>query len=213
MRTRLIILGAGGHARVLAEILAADPELELAGMTDPDPAAPGWPGVPCLDDAAVLEMDPRGLLLVNGLGSTGPTGARRRLFERFAGRGFRFAPVIHPAAVLSPSARAGQGTQVLAGAVVGTGARLGDNVLVNSGAIVEHDCRIGDHCHIASGAVVCGGCSIGAGTHVGAGAVINQSLTIGSGSIVASGAVVTGNVEDRALVAGVPARVKRKLEP
>lgn len=209
----LILLGAGGHARVLAEILL-DQGNSVLGATDVQAPIIGVHTTDLLylgNDEAVFAHPADSILLVNGVGSVGPIAARRALYRRFVEAGYRFASVRHPSAVVSPSARLGAGHQILATAVVATGAQLGDNVLVNTRAVVEHDCTVGDHCHIASGAVVCGGVHIDAGVHVGAGATVNQGIRIGTGAVIASGSVVIADVPPHTLVAGVPARAKREL--
>ncbi|WJW74591.1 acetyltransferase [Thiohalobacter sp. IOR34] len=213
MRTPLILLGAGGHARVLAE-LALGLGLKIRGIAAP--TAPGdsgpFAGLAHLgNDEAVFGIPAAEIRLLNGLGSVGPVARRAALYRRFREAGYRFAGLVHPAAVVSPSAVPGEGVLILAGAVVGTEAELDDNVLVNSRALLEHGCHIGPHSHLASGAVVCGDCQIGAEVHVGAGAVINQGRSIGNGAVIASGSVVTRDVEPWTLVAGVPATVIRKL--
>ena len=210
MSRPVILLGGGGHARVVAETVQAM-GLSLLGFTDPRDTAAVLPGVERLGgDEAVLARRPEEVFLANGLGSTRSTDTRRRLFEDFAERGYAFARLTHPAAVVSPHATAlGRGVQILAGAVVGPGAALDDNVLVNTRAVVEHDARVGAHSHLAPGAVICGGCRIGTGVHVGAGAVVLQGLQVGDGAIIAAGAVVTADVEPLTLTAGVPARPKR----
>ncbi len=209
--TRLILLGAGGHATVLAEILqlAGEP---LLGLCAPRPPAPGLlAALPYLgDDEAAEQHAPDTVRLVNGLGSSATTTARAGLFRRFREAGYGFATVRHPSAIVSPSAHTGEGLQALAGCLINSEARLGDNVLINSHAVVEHHCEIGDHCHLASGAVLCGDCRLEPGVHVGAGAVVKQGVRIGAGAVIAAGAVVIHDVPAHALVAGVPARIKRE---
>lgn len=210
MTEPVIILGGGGHAKVLADSLLRSGQ-PVTGFTDPDAGACLLDGIPRLgDDEIVLDYPPQEILLVNGLGSVGDNDPRRKLFSEFTQQDYRFAAVTHPGAIVSPHhVHVGQGCQILAGAVINPGTRLGDNVIVNSGAVVEHDCHIGDHVHISPGAVVCGGCRIGAGVHIGAGAVIIQGVTIGHGTVVAAGSVVIANVEPLTLIAGVPGEVKR----
>lgn len=210
MSRSLIMLGAGGHARVLAEILLAQGQ-HLLGTIGPQPSPCAPPELAYLgDDQALLTYARDAVLLVNGVGSVGPITTRRTLYERCVAAGYRFAPVRHTTAVVSGSAELGTGVQLLAAAVVATGAYLGDDVLVNTRAVIEHDCRVGEHCHIATGAVVCGGCDIAAGVHVGAGAVVRQGVRVGAGAVIAAGAVVIRDVPAHSLVAGVPADVKRR---
>jgi UDP-perosamine 4-acetyltransferase len=208
----LIILGGGGHARVLADCLRMT-GCRVLGFTAPRRGPDLAPGIGWLGNDSVVDRHaPGSVELVNGLGSTGPTGQRAALFEQMAGAGYRFAGVQHPAAILSGlDVELGQGCQLLAGTLLGPGVRLGDNALINSRAVVEHDCRVGRHSHVATGAILCGGCDIGAGVHIGAGATLIQGITVGDGAIIAAGSVVTKDVESLTLVAGVPGRCKRSL--
>jgi len=204
----LIILGGGGHAMVLAEVLALL-QRPVLGFTDVQtPVETQW--LDYLGDDAAMQTTHAAdtVTLINGLGSSGAITRRASLFGQYTAAHYIFGDVIHPNAWLSPSATHGQGLQILAGALVNTGARLGANVLINSRATVEHHCEIGDHCHIASGAVVCGDCHVGRAVHIGAGAVINPGITIGDGVIIASGAVVIADVPTNSLMAGVPAQIK-----
>lgn len=209
----LVILGGGGHARVLADCLQLSGR-ELLGFTAPQAAPELAPDIAWLgDDALLYQYDPAGIELVLGVGSTASTRQRRRLFEQWTRRRYRFATVRGPTSLVSGLGSVlGRGCQLLAGCLIGPGARLGDNVLVNSRAIVEHDCRVGDHCHIATGAILCGGCRVGTGVHVGAGATVLQGISIGDGAVIAAGSVVTKDVEPLTLVAGVPGRPRKALD-
>ncbi|MCC7015876.1 MAG: acetyltransferase [Rhodospirillales bacterium] len=205
----VIVLGAGGHAKVLIAALGRL-NARILGATDADAAkrSENVLGVPVLGgDEALSHHDPAAVLLVNGLGTAGQTGARRAICERFAGLGFRFAAVVDPWALLSDPVEIGEGAQVLAGAVVQPGARLGANCIVNTRASVDHDCVIGAHAHIAPGATLSGGVRVGEGAHVGTGASVIHAVRVGAGSVVGAGAAVIADVPDGATVAGVPARI------
>jgi UDP-perosamine 4-acetyltransferase len=141
-----------------------------------------------------------------GLGGVGDNTPRARLFERGLAAGLTALTLVHPSAIVSASARLGNGTQCLWGAIIAAGAAIGANVIVNSGAVVEHDCRIGDHAHIASGATLTGAVKVADFAHIGAGAVVRQGLSIGAGAIVGAGSVVTRPVPASVTVAGNPAR-------
>jgi sugar O-acyltransferase (sialic acid O-acetyltransferase NeuD family) len=202
---RVILLGGGGHARVVLDAVRAA-GTEVAGFVDRDPSA-RLAELPHLgDDDALLAMPAEDVLLVNGLGSVTSTAARSALHERFTAAGFQFAAVVHPAATIADDAEIESGAQVMAGAVVQTGARIGANALVNTCASVDHDSVVGAHSHVAPGAVICGGVSIGPEVHVGAGAVVVQGVTVGANALIMAGAVVTRDVPERARMAGVPAR-------
>lgn len=198
MTQELVVIGGGGHARVLIEVLSRAGRRPI-GVVDSDPGVRGREinGVPVIgDDSAILRRGADEVLLVNGLGnrtSHGTSGLekRRAIFESFKARGYAFASVISPDAVLSSDLELAEGLQVMAGAIVQPGVRIGCNTIVNTGAIVEHDCEIGAHCHVAPGAVLCGGVSVGDESHIGAGATVIQGIDIGAGAVIAAGVVVS----------------------
>jgi sugar O-acyltransferase (sialic acid O-acetyltransferase NeuD family) len=212
-RAPVIIIGAGGHATVVADALLAAGRTVL-GFVDGDPAKSGTRvlGLPVLgDDAALDAHRGQGIELANGIGgpalaaSVGNGTLRRRVQQRLSVAGWTFAAVRHPGAIVAPSAELGPSTQVLAGAVVQPCAQVGDGAIVNTRAVVEHHARVGAFAHIAPGAVLCGEVQVGEETHVGAGAVVRQGIRLAARVVVATGAAVTRDVES-GVVAGVPAR-------
>ena len=205
---RAILIGAGGHAGVVADALAAV-GAPVAGLVTPDAALHGTKrhGLSVLgDDDSILRFDPEEVVLVNAIGSVRDTTTRRDAYRRLKSRGYEFLTLVHPSALLSPGARMGEGSQILARAVVQFGAVLGENCLVNTGAIIEHDCLLGCDVHVATGAILCGNVKVGDGAHVGAGAVVIQGLSLGPGCTIAGGAAVTRDVPPNVTVAGVPAK-------
>ncbi len=210
----VIVLGAGGHAKVLIAALRRL-KAEILGATDADPKRQGTAVLDVIvlgDDSAVSAHAPDKVLLVNGLGSTESTAARRALYETFAKRGYRFATVLDPLALIAGSVEIGDGAQILAGAVLQPGARIGTNVIINTRAAIDHDCVIGAHAHIAPGATLSGGVRVGDGAHIGTGASIIQNVRLGTNSVVGAGAAVVADVADGATVVGVPARVLRNKD-
>lgn len=206
----VIGLGAGGHARVVIETLQAMGGYEWIGLLDPQPELWGSNvlGVPVLaDDRLLPTLRRQGIRhACIGVGSVGSTAARQRLYQTLQTYEFEPLQLLHPRAVVSPSAMLGAGVQILPAAVVHTAVTLGCNVLVNTGALVEHDCVIGDHVHIATGARLASTVHVGAGAHIGVGAVVRQCLHIGRNAVVGAGAVVVKDVPDGVTVVGVPAR-------
>ncbi len=204
----ILILGAGGHGRVLASALQLG-GYRVIGFLD---AAESTWGSRCLDlpvfgnDERLADFPPGQVQLANGIGSVGLPALRRRIFGAQRARGYNFPSVIHPRAIVSPDVELGHGVQVMAGAVIQTGARIGDNVIVNTGAIVDHDCVIGAHCHVAPGAVLSGGVSVGDDSHIGTGAVIIQGIQLGEQCVVGAGAVVIRNHAAASRLVGVPAK-------
>ncbi len=213
---RVIGLGAGGHAKVVIEILRLTGGYELVGLLDPNQRLCGSrvSDVPVLGNDSLLpklySQDVRHAFI--GVGGTRDTKPRRTLYESVLHEGFELVDAIHPNSVVSHSARLGIGPTVMAGAVVNADATLGDNVIVNSTAIVEHDCVIEDHVHIATGAKLGGNVRVGAGAHIGLGASVRQSITIGADAVVGAGAVVVKDVPQGVLVVGVPARPVERVE-
>ncbi len=209
MSRPVIILGGGGHARVLIDALILS-GVTIVGVAAREPPAGLPDGIPFLgDDDAVAAYPPGAVELVNGVGSVDGGAARARLFAAHKARGFAFATIVHPAAIVGRDVDLGEGVQVMAGAVLQTGSRIGANTIVNTRVSVDHDARIGASCHIAPGCVLSGGVTVGEGSHVGTGAVIIQNVTIGSGALVGAGAVVVEDVPDNAVVLGVPARQRK----
>ncbi|MGD8813804.1 MAG: acetyltransferase [Anaerolineales bacterium] len=213
---KLIGLGAGGHAKVVIEILQLKGEHELVGLLDPKQEL--WNsellGIPVLgNDDLLAELYDRGVRGVFiGLGTVGENNPRRNLFLDAKEHGYQIVPAIHPQAVLSPSARVGEGLTMMAGAVVNAATSLGDNVIINTGAIVDHDCVIGNHVHIATGARLASSVQVDEGVHIGLGASIRQSIHIGRNSVVGAGAVVVDDVPENVVVVGIPAHILRKVQ-
>ena len=205
----MILLGGGGHARVLLDTLRLR-SVQVLGITDPNPEGvlTGVLGVPVLGpDKAILEHDPSDVLLVNGLGSVGAGSARRRLFDSFISRGYRFAGVVHPRSVIASTVLLSEGIQIMAGAVIQAGAHIGENAIINTRASVDHDCRIAAHVHVAPGATLSGGVIAQTGALIGTGATIIEGITIGPHALVGAGAVVLRNVPAHSTVVGNPGRV------
>jgi sugar O-acyltransferase (sialic acid O-acetyltransferase NeuD family) len=205
----LVILGAGGHAKVLIEALRAQGNSDALAALDNNQELWGRKvlGVPVLggDDLLPGLMENGLRRFVIGLGGVRNNQPRKALFDQALRLGLEPVMVIHPSAIISPSAELGPGCQVLPGAVINADAILGANVVINTRVVVEHDCHLSLHVHVASGAVLCSGCSLGEGVHVGAGAVVRQLLSIGEWSVVGAGAVVVKTIEAKSLVGGIPA--------
>ena len=211
MTLPVIVLGAGGHAKVLISALLLN-NTTLLGITDVDRHRQGdhLLGVPILgSDGLIEEYDPAVILLVNGLGTVKTSDRRKALFDTLKAKGYTFATVVHPAAVIAVEVLLGEGAQILAGAVIQPGCQIGRNTIVNTSASVDYDCLIGDHVHLAPGVTLSGEVVVAAGAHIGTGATIIQGVHVGAESLVAAGAVVVDDVPGKSTVMGVPARVVR----
>lgn len=214
MTKPFIILGAGGHAAVIRDLLDCLGH-EVAGVLTPECAAGShWQGLPVLGDDEFLDQPSAAdYVYALGVGSM-PNQARLRskLFVALMAKGLAAPTLIHPSAVVAHRVRLGQGVQILAGVVVQAQAVIGDNVLINTRACVDHHCAIGAHSHIAPGAVLCGGVSAGESVFVGAGATVIQRLKIGSRAEVGAGATLLRSLPaDTRFIPGRPhQRIREK---
>lgn len=205
----IIIIGAGGHAGVVADALLAS-GCEVLGFTDEDNSRHGTTlcGVQVLGADDVLgRYSPDAIVLVNGIGSVGDVTVRRRVQESLQSAGWRFVGVQHPTAIVSAHAHVAAGAQLLAGCVLQAGAVVAEGCIVNTGAVVEHDVKLQPWVHIAPGSIVCGDVTIGARSHVGAGAVVLQGVQLGNDTVVGAGSVVLKSFAGGGLLVGTPARV------
>lgn len=211
MKRPVIILGAGGHGRVILDLLRKL-NYDVRGFSDPDQTLWGKTidGVPVIGgDDKILNLDTHEIHLALGVGGTGDNSFRKKLFTFFSERHYTFPPFVHPSANVASNVILGKGSIAMAGSVIQTGCRIGDNVIINTGSLVDHDCIIEDHVHVAPGAVISGNVSIGVGAHVGTGSTVIQNIRIGDRALVAAGAVVVRNIEPGEKVMGVPAKRKR----
>ncbi len=212
MSLPVIVIGGGGHGRVVIEALLCE-GIAVAGVVDPHPGvAANLPRmVPWLGgEDALTAYRPDAYRLANGIGGIGEPH-RRGTYERLVAAGYEFVRVQHPSATVARGGVVlGEGCQIMAGAVIQPGVRIGADTIVNTRAAVDHDCAIGEHCHLAPGAVLCGDVAVGAGTHVGAGAVIIQGVRIGSFAIVGAGAIILSDVPDHTIVNSESKRRERR---
>jgi sugar O-acyltransferase (sialic acid O-acetyltransferase NeuD family) len=200
----LLIVGAGGHGKVVA-----DTALLL-----------GWRNVAFLDDRAAALGSPLGLPIVGTFGDLTAQGAafagviaavgdakvRLESIERCRRAGFEVVSIVHPMAYVSKFASIGRGCVAFAQSAINADARLGEGCIVNTGATVDHDCVIGNGVHVCPGAHLAGGVRVGDRSWIGIGATIRQGIKIGCDATVGAGAVVVADVEEASTVAGVPAR-------
>jgi UDP-perosamine 4-acetyltransferase len=212
MTLPVIVIGGGGHGRVVIEALLGA-GVTVAGVIDPHPGvAAGLPAVvPWLGgDDALAAYRPEEYRLANGIGGIGEPH-RRAAYERLIAAGYDFIRVQHPSATVARSGVVlGEGCQIMAGAVIQTGVRIGADAIVNTRAAIDHDCSLGEHCHVAPGAVLCADVTVGAGSHIGAGAVIIQGVRIGSFSIVGAGGIILSDVPDHTIVVSESKRREKR---
>jgi acetyltransferase EpsM len=197
MQKLVYLYGAGGHAKVIIELLEAEGRV-IGGLFDDRLQSPVFLGYPvslwregALPDAGMIV-------------SIGHNATRRKIALKIGGP---FAKTRHQNSFVSPRADWGEGTVVMSGVSIHSGARIGVHSIVNTHASVDHDCSVGDFAHIAPHAVLCGHVTVGEGTLIGAGAVITPGVKIGNWAVIGAGSVVRRDVPDCATVAGNPARI------
>lgn len=206
---RILIIGAGGQGRVVADALRASTArdgLHLVGFLDDDTSLHGrvQRDIPIIGGIELLSTTAHDAVVV----AIGDNAARRRVALSPEVRGRRLITVCHPTSVVAPDVAVDVGAMISASATVVTGSRIGRGCIVNTGCVIDHDCTIGDWAHVAPRAVLGGHVSIGAGALVGIGSTVMPGRHVGEGAIVGAGAVVTADVPPAAVVVGVPARIR-----
>ncbi|WP_394199340.1 acetyltransferase [Litoreibacter albidus] len=197
--TPLLIIGAGGHGKVVADTAHASGYTNIAFLDDawPEKTKNGsWDlcGIPTISQTSTFC-------------AVGNNAARERIFSDFE---LSNAPVLkHPSSIVSPSSRFGEGTLLVAGTIVNADTRIGRGVILNTACSVDHDCKIGDFAHISPGARLAGGVKVGKRSWIGIGAVVREGIHIGDDVIVGAGSVVVEDIISGAKVCGVPARTMR----
>lgn len=206
---RIIIMGAGGHARVVIDTIRILGTYEIEGIVDEySHVGELVDGVPVIGRDEDLGLFAKGAqAAVVAIGSVGDPSVRIAAAEAALEAGLHLPTLIHPSAVVSPSARFGEGCFVAMGAVVGVSVKAGDFVIINTGAVLDHDCEVGHYVHIAPNATLCGAVSVGDRTHVGTGSSVVQGITIGADTIVGAGSAVVHDIPDQVVAMGVPCHV------
>jgi sugar O-acyltransferase (sialic acid O-acetyltransferase NeuD family) len=208
---RVLILGAGDHALVVADILLrmqeAGANIAPIGYLDDNPALAKqqFLGLPVLGGIADLYTVPHDAVVV----AIGNNGVRKKLFEELRDRGEQFIVARHPSAIIAPDVTIGSGSMICAGAIVNPGSVIGADVILNTGCTVDHHNRIGDHAHVAPGAHLGGEVVIGEGALIGIGAIVVLLRQIGAWSVIGAGSVLTRDLPAGVTAVGVPARVVR----
>jgi UDP-perosamine 4-acetyltransferase len=205
MKSEIIVVGAGGHAKVCIELLRAMGETVVycVGAADsPDNCL----GVPILrgdENLSLLRAEGYCKVFV----AIGSNRLRERLGAFCIEQGYQLVNAISPHAIISPSATLGRGVAVMAGAIINTESVIEDLAIINTGATVDHDCRIGQAAHIAPQCALAGNVTLGAKSFLGIGCKVIPGIRIGERVTVGAGAVVISHVESDAIAVGVPARV------
>lgn len=210
---RVLVLGAGPQARIIPDIVAASDNLELLGFVDtgegrrflkddgshfPLHEGAGFP------EELKLKLGDFSVLIAND-----HPDVRSRLITEVAEAGLRLANIIHPGAIVSPSARLGGGILIAPGVIIGPGTKIGNHVILNSAATLDHDSVLEDNVIIGPGVHLAGGTRVDTRAFIGVGACSVPGVTIGCNCLIGAGSVITTDIEDNVVAAGVPAKVIR----
>lgn len=192
----LIIIGAGGHSKVVEEIARLNGYKVRGFLDDSQSGALGR-----ISDAENFKDCDFVIAIGNNV-------IREKIVAEHSG--LNFASLVHPKAVVSGSATIGDGTVVMAGAIINPDAKVGNHCIINTGAIVEHDNEIADFVHISPNATLCGTVRVGERTHIGAGVTVRNNLNITADCIIGVGSAVVKDIEKAGIYVGVPAKELKK---
>lgn len=203
-----ILIGAGGHSKVVLDILMKENK-KVLGFID-DNRTGIFEGFPILgqlkDVQEIMEKKQNAKIIV----CIGDNLIREKIVKSLEGYNVKFGQAVHPSAQIATKALIGNGTVIMANAVINHSANIGSHVIINTGATVDHDCLIEDYVHISPGVHLAGNVLVKKNTHVGIGSNVIQNITIGAYSQVGAGAAVIDNIMDYSLAVGVPAKVIKK---
>lgn len=207
-KPKLILVGDGGHAKIVLDILMEVNNYEIVGVTSCNENNKTFCGLPILGNDDVLrEFFKSGVKHVAiGIGGFKNNFLRKSIFKKVNDIGFDIVTLIHPSAVISRSVKIGKGCVIFAGVVVNPDVKIGDNVIIATGSTIDHETTIEDHVLVSAGVTIGGNTKIGEGTLCALGSKIISGIKIGKNVLVASGAVVAKDLEDNIKVYGIPAK-------
>ncbi|WP_262318921.1 acetyltransferase [Flavobacterium odoriferum] len=202
--TSVYVFGAGGHGKVVLDVLLSENKYVVKGILDDAPQSDSLFEIPIKKNFNRKKLQARNCIV-----AIGDNAIRKRIVTTLD---TNFIMTIHPNAIVSKFAKIGPGTQIMAAAVVNPAAVIGNHCIINTGAIVEHDCKLEDYVHVAPNACLGGNVTVGEKTLVGIGATIIPNVKIGKNVSIGAGTVVLQDVPDNAVVVGVPARIIKYQE-
>lgn len=194
----MYLYGAGGHAKVVQDILEAQ-GINISGFIDDNSSLSNYMGLP------VKHRVVAGQEIIVCIGNN---KVRKQIVDDLRLKKVSFSRGIHPLSVISPRARIGEGTVVMPGGIINSNAQIGNHCIINTSASVDHDCYIEDYVHISPHATLCGNVKVGEGTWIGAGTVIIPGVKIGKWCVIGAGAVVLHDIPDEAVAFGNPAKCR-----
>lgn len=205
MSKRLVIIGASGHGKVIADIGEKNGYAEILFLDDNNAVTTcGHYSVAGASSVAIRYSD---CDFIVGIGNA---ETRKRIQEKLTEKGLHIVTLVHPNSVIAPDVSFGVGTVVMAGAIINPGSSVGDGCIINTGATIDHDNIIEDYVHVSVGSHLAGTVSIGTNTWIGAGAIVSNNVSICENCMIGAGAVVVSDITEPDIYIGVPARKKAK---
>lgn len=204
---RLIIIGASGHGKVVADVAKACGYKEIAFLDDNKELATcgKYDVIGTVADFSEFVGNSTDYFV-----AIGSVGIRQQILNRIENAGGTVVTLIYPDAVVAEDVEIGTGTVVMAGTVINSGTAIGKGVIINTSSSIDHDCEISDYCHIAVGAHLCGSVAVGECTWVGAGVTVSNNVNICGGCMIGAGAVVVKDIKEEGTYIGVPAQIMKQ---
>jgi sugar O-acyltransferase (sialic acid O-acetyltransferase NeuD family) len=199
---KILLVGAGGHARSCIDVLEEKNQFEIAGLIEKGESISnnslGYSVIGTDDDLKVLRQQYKNALIT--VGQIKSPKIRIKLYKLLKELDFTLPVIVSSRAYVSKHARIGEGSIVMHGVIINANAIIGNNCIINNHALIEHDVVIGDHCHIATGAIINGEVSVENETFIGSGAVTKQAIAIGKNCVIGAGVVLKNNIESNKVV-------------
>lgn len=201
-KPRIILVGAGGHARSCIDVIEEIGYYKIAGLIGVQKeVGDRFMGYKILGtDADLPTLSKIYKHAIITVGQIKTPDVRKKLFTKVNTNGFDLPSIVSPLSHVARHADLGRGTFVMHGVIINANAKIGDNCIINTNALIEHDAKIDAHCHISTGAIINGGSSVGRGSFIGSGSVIKQGIKVGSNCIVGMGVSVRHNLKDKSVV-------------
>jgi len=199
---KILLIGAGGHARSCIDVLEEENQFEIAGLIEKGESISnnslGYPVIGTDDDLKVLRQQYKNAIIT--VGQIKSPKIRIKLYQLLKELDFTLPVIVSPHAYVSKHSQIGEGSIIMHGVIINANAKIGNNCIINNRALIEHDAVIGDHCHIATGAIINGEVSVGNETFIGSGALTRQAISIGGNCVIGAGEVLKNDIESNKVV-------------